>query len=172
MLNRKWWYSASARRVCSCWTVEPAKKRRYINRTSFNQPTQDDKGRDMNFTSQSCGFHSKYMGSAWIKWVWLEVRAPIWVHGHLTRYIQMLFSLHFWDKQRVWTSYSSESCCFPTCLNCAGWPCSIWERGQYQAVRESWPVWRSKISWVSCSRLQTWTKESCTVCSLCARYPN
>ena len=39
----------------------------------------------------------------------IEVRAPIWVHGHLTRYIQMLCSLPFlWDEQRVWTSYSSD----------------------------------------------------------------
>ena len=40
MLNRrKWWYSASARRVCDCWTVEPAKKRRFINRTRYSADT-------------------------------------------------------------------------------------------------------------------------------------
>lgn len=31
----------------------------------------------------------------------IEVRAPIWVHGHRTRYLQMLCSLpFFWDEQR------------------------------------------------------------------------
>jgi len=45
------------------------RKREDLSTEQDIQPTQDDKGRDMNLTSQSCGFHSKYMGSAWIKWV-------------------------------------------------------------------------------------------------------